>query len=148
VLTTFVPASGEYALRAAVCLAAVPEDDWMPARDLATLANVPPAYLSKILRKLVQHGLLHAQKGHHGGFRLARPAASIRVADVLAAAEVELAAGHCAFGFDRCNEAVPCPLHEVYKDLQAMCSTWARANTLADIDPSRIPRRPAPDDRT
>lgn len=139
---SIVPTSGEYALRATVCLAAVPADGWMTARDLATLAHVPPAFLAKVLRRLVQHGLLEAQKGHHGGFRLARPAASIRVVDVLEAAEVELTTGHCAFGFARCNEAKPCPLHDVYKDLQHMCHTWAKANTLADIDVSRIPRLP------
>lgn len=139
-MTSLVPPSGEYALRAAVCLAAVPEDGWMTARDLAELAHVPPAFLSKILRRLVQHGLLLAQKGHHGGFRLARPPSQIRVMDVLAAAEIALVSEHCAFGFARCNEQAPCPLHDVYKDLQAMCHTWARANTLADIDTSRIPR--------
>lgn len=137
---SLVPAAGEYALRAAVCLAAVPDDGWMTSKELAALANVPPAFLAKVLRRLVQHGLLEAQKGHHGGFRLARPAASIRVLDVLHAAEVELNTGHCAFGFARCNEAAPCPLHDVYTDLQHMCHTWARANTLADIDVSRIPR--------
>lgn len=139
---SIVPTSGEYALRATVCLAAVPSDDWMTAKDLAALANVPPAFLAKVLRRLVQHGLLEAHKGHHGGFRLARPAASIRVIDVLHAAEIELGTGHCAFGFARCNELAPCPLHDVYKDLQQMCHTWAKANTLADIDVTRIPRLP------
>ncbi len=137
---SLVPISGEYALRATVCLAALPADGTMTARELAVMANVPPAFLAKVLRRLVQHGLLDAQKGHHGGFRLARPAASIRVIDVLEAAEVALVADHCAFGFGKCNAAAPCPLHEVYTDLQHMCHTWARANTLADIDVSRIPR--------
>ncbi|MDP2316355.1 MAG: Rrf2 family transcriptional regulator [Pseudomonadota bacterium] len=137
---SIVPISGEYALRAAVCLAALPAEGWMTAKDLAVIANVPPAFLAKVLRRLAVHGLLLAQKGHHGGFRLARPAASIRVLDVLQAAEIELNTGHCAFGFARCNEAAPCPLHDVYKDLQQMCHTWARANTLADVDVTRIPR--------
>ena len=137
---TLVPAAGEYALRAAVCLAALPAEGWMTSRELATVANVPPAFLAKVLRRLSHHGLLEAQKGHHGGFRLARPASSIRVVDILRAAEIELITGHCAFGFNRCNEAAPCPLHDVYKELQLMCHAWAKANTLADIDVSRIPR--------
>ncbi|MFN7146551.1 MAG: RrF2 family transcriptional regulator [Myxococcota bacterium] len=144
-IRSIVPASGEYALRATVCLAALPADGWMTARDLATLANVPPAFLAKVLRRLVQHGLLEAQKGHHGGFRLARSAASIRVIDVLRAAEVELTSGHCAFGFARCNAAAPCPLHDVYTDLQHRCDTWAQANTLADIDTTRLPTSPRTD---
>lgn len=134
-----LPTSGEYALRAAVCLAALPADGWLTARDLALQANVPPAFLAKVLRRLVQNGLLLGQKGHHGGFRLARPAASVRVIDVLVAADIELKTTHCAFGFARCNEAAPCALHDMYKDLQQMCNTWARANTLADVDLSRLP---------
>lgn len=137
---SIVPPAGEYALRAAVCLAAIPGGEWMTSRELATIANVPPAFLAKVLRRLVQHGLLEAHKGHHGGFRLARPAAGIRVIDVLHAAEIELTTGHCAFGFSRCNESAPCPLHDVYKELQQLCHTWARANTLADIDATRIPK--------
>jgi hypothetical protein len=61
---------------------------------------------------------------------------------LLEAAEIALVSGHCAFGFDRCNETAPCPLHEVYQELLPMCHTWARANTLADIDATRIPRPP------
>lgn len=137
---SIVPVSGEYALRATICLAALPASGSMTARDLAVMANVPPAFLAKVLRRLVQHGLLEAQKGHHGGFRLARPAAEIRVIDVLTAAEVEMCSAHCGFGFERCNNEAPCPLHDVYTKLNAMCDDWARTNTLADLDLSRLPR--------
>ena len=146
-IQSVLPTSGEYALRAVVCLAALPPDGWMTARDLAEQANVPAAFLAKVLRRLVQHGLLEAHKGHHGGFRLARALASVRVIDVLEAADIELKTTHCAFGFVRCNEALPCALHEMYRDLQLMCHTWARANTLADVDLSRIPPLVPPPER-
>lgn len=139
---SIVPISGEYALRAVVCLSALPLDSSMTARELAAVANVPPAFLAKVLRRLVQSGMLEAQKGHHGGFRLTRPLASVRVIDVLEAAGVEMLPGRCAFGFDQCDPLRPCPLHDAYTDLQHMCHTWARANTLADIDIRLIPRLP------
>ncbi len=129
-------------MRATACLAALPADGSLTARELAATTRVPPAFLAKVLRRLVKHGLLAAHKGHHGGFRLARPAATIRVIDVLEAAEVTLGKEHCAFGFDQCSAESPCPLHDMYTDLQHMCHTWARANTLADIDVSRIPGPP------
>jgi Rrf2 family protein len=113
----------------------------MTSREIAATAHVPAAFLAKVLRRLVEHGLLEGQKGHHGGFRLARPAASIRVLDVLSAVEVQLLSSHCAFGYARCNASAPCPLHDMWLDLQHMCNTWARANTLADVDLTRIPGR-------
>ena len=54
-------------------------------RDLAGPARVPGDYLSKILRKLVEARLLVSVKGHHGGFRLARPASGITLEEVLEA---------------------------------------------------------------
>lgn len=134
--------SGEYALRAAVCLAAN-ADAWVPAHELAEMASVPPAYLSKVLRKLVAKGLLHAQKGHHGGFRLARPPASIRVIDVLEAVDAIRTDGHCAFGWDRCNESAPCPLHEVFAELRDTCHNWAAGHSLNEIDLRRVPALPS-----
>ncbi len=137
-MSALVPPAGEYALRACACLAAAPPEHWMAARDLAVQANVPPAFLSKVLRRLVLGGVLQGQKGHHGGFRLARPAATIRIADILTAAEVELTPAHCAFGYAACDAHAPCPLHEVFTRLQGLCTMWARATTLADLDLSRI----------
>lgn len=133
-----VPPSGEYALRAMCCLAAEPEGTWLTSREIADRANVPPAFLAKVLRRLVQANILDGQKGHHGGFRLSRPASSIRVLDVLEAVDVDLTHDSCAFGYSACDAASPCPLHEMYGALKQMCRTWARANTLADIDPTKI----------
>ena len=143
--SALVPPAGEYALRAAVCLVPLPPEGWMTAKDIAQRANVPPAFLAKVLRRLVQAGLLHGQRGHHGGFRLARAPATIRVADVLQAADVALTAGGCAFGFARCDAAAPCPLHDTYASLHLMLQAWARSTTLADIDLQRLPALPAPE---
>ena len=142
-MQSVVPVTGEYALRAMICLAAMPPGEWMPAHDLAAQAHVPSAFLSKVLRRLVQGGLLEAQKGHHGGFRLARPPGSIRVMEVMEAVDIGFLSAHCAFGFAQCNAAAPCPLHDMYRDLQQMCRMWARAHTLQDVDLSRLPGRGA-----
>ena len=65
--------TAEYALRAMSHLAR-PDAAAMRAIDLARATQVPVHYLSKVLRRLVDAGLLHSQKGHGGGFVLARRA--------------------------------------------------------------------------
>ncbi len=137
----FLPQTAEYALRAMSCLAAAPPGEGVRAVDLSAQSGVPPAYLSKILRRLVLAGLLTSRKGHHGGFALARPPASITFADILAAADAGPDAGRCAFGWSQCDPGAPCPLHPAWSGLQGSFVEWSSATTLADVDLSRLTRR-------
>lgn len=129
-----LPQTAEYALRAMACLAALPPGEGLRTRDLALAAHIPPAYLSKIMRRLVRDGLLISHKGHHGGFQLARPAADICFADVLAAADLDLGGERCAFGWEKCNAEAPCPLHPSYSELKREFQAWALRTSLADVD--------------
>jgi len=104
-------------------------------RDLAGPARVPVDYLSKILRRLVEAKLLVSVKGHHGGFRLARPPSEITLAEILDAIDEGIDPDYCAFGFDRCDPKKPCPLHPVYSQLSEAVKLWSTRSTLADAGP-------------
>jgi Rrf2 family protein len=129
--------TAEYALRALALIAALPEGRSLTAIEVADYATVPVHYLSKVLRRLVAAGLLSSQKGHGGGFCLARPAPEIRFADVLAAVGEPLVIGRCAFGYAVCNADNPCPLHPAWKLLNESFERWAATTTLADISGER-----------
>jgi Rrf2 family iron-sulfur cluster assembly transcriptional regulator len=129
-----LPQTAEYALRALACLVRPgPGDAGLRSADIAELSGVPPAYLQKILRRLVAAGLLESQKGHGGGFRLARDPARIRFEDVLEAVEGESKPRPCAFGWSRCDASRPCPLHPAYAELKESFRAWAARMTLADV---------------
>jgi hypothetical protein len=66
-LRVHINQTAQYALRALMHLAALPAGSRVRARDLSRATGVPPAYLSKIMRRLTARRLLHAIKGHHGG---------------------------------------------------------------------------------
>lgn len=125
--------TAEYALRAMAYMANLPEGAAIRARDLAVPTAIPPHYLSKLMRHLVVAGLIHSQKGHGGGFALARPPEAITLEAVLAAANVSLVQGECAFGWHQCNANKPCPLHGAWSRLQSATIQWARHTTLADL---------------
>ncbi|WP_373045964.1 RrF2 family transcriptional regulator [Vulgatibacter sp.] len=125
--------TAEYALRAMAHLALLPEGTSVRARDLSAATGIPPDYVSKVLRRMVREGLLLSQKGHGGGFRLARPPAAIRFADVLAALDEGLDPERCAFGWGACGGHAPCPLHNAFSKLKAAVNTWASETTLADV---------------
>lgn len=62
--------TAEYAIRAMSLLACSREAP-ITAKELAELAQIPVDYLSKILQTLVKEGLVKAQRGPKGGFKLA-----------------------------------------------------------------------------
>jgi Rrf2 family protein len=126
--------TAEYALRAMAFLATWSEPRPARAPDLARATGIPRAYLSKVMRKLVVAGLVGSQKGHGGGFTLARATDAIRFADVLEAAGYEVGADRCGFGWGRCNPTESCPLHPAWSELNRMFVTWAERTTLADVE--------------
>ena len=123
--------TAEYALRAMAHLALLPAGQSVRARDLSTATNIPADYVSKVLRRMVREGLLHSQKGHGGGFRLARAPADITFAEVLAAAEPDPGRDRCAFGWGACDATRPCLLHSAWSDLKDRYGAWAATTTLA-----------------
>lgn len=78
-----VSQSAEYALRAAVYLAAerVPRT----TREIGDATQVPVGYLAKIMQSLVRASVVESRRGLGGGFRLARPAAQISALEVVRA---------------------------------------------------------------
>lgn len=140
--------TAKYALRALARLAALPAGGSARAKDLSIETGVPPHYLAKILRKLVEAKLLDSVKGHHGGFRLAVEARAITVGAVLRAMGEPLDLKVCAFGFARCDPTRPCPLHPIFAGLNDTVRSWADRTTLADatLIPhlERLPPAPTP----
>lgn len=86
------------------------------ARELAGETHVPLPMVSKTLKALARGGVLASQRGARGGYRLARPIASISVADVIGALEGPIAITECLDG--ECDIESLCPAR----------SRWDRIN--------------------
>jgi Rrf2 family protein len=121
----------EYALRAMTYLARLDPPERIRTSDLAKAIDVPPSFLSKIMRRLTAHGILDAKKGHYGGFILAKPPGEIRFIDILRAVDFEPSVDHCIFGLRNCDANNPCPLHPEWSVLKDQIEQWARSYTLA-----------------
>ena len=79
----------DYALRAMSELAAAGAP--RTVEQLSEVQRIPNKYLESILGELRRTGLLRSQRGPEGGYRLARPADTISIADVIRALDGELA---------------------------------------------------------
>ncbi|MET7937121.1 Rrf2 family transcriptional regulator [Streptomyces sp. NPDC005322] len=78
-----IPAKADYAVRAALELAAVGEGMSVKAEVIAAAQGIPHKFLEGILGDMRRGGLVTSQRGGKGGYRLARPAESISIADVI-----------------------------------------------------------------
>src|SRR5438445_6376112 len=86
-----ISAKADYAVRAAVELAGVSDEKPVKAERIATAQEIPLNFLENILGELRHAGIVRSHRGADGGFRLARPAEEITVADVIRAVEGPLA---------------------------------------------------------
>ena len=62
--------SAEYAIRAFVHLATVPEGKYAMVKNIAEQEEIPAHFLAKILQQLARKGLLRSSKGPTGGFAM------------------------------------------------------------------------------
>lgn len=113
--------TSQYALRALIHLAKLPEGKVMLGRDLAAATEIPPSYLSKMLVSLRNAGILETARGTGGGYRLKKAPQEIYLIDVVELFEtVSRNETMCLLsGTHRCNEADPCSAHTIWRDLRA-----------------------------
>ena len=86
-----VSAKADYALRAAIELAAEEGGGPVKGERVAQAQEIPVKFLENILGDLRQAGIVRSQRGAEGGYWLARPAAEITLAQVIRAVDGPLA---------------------------------------------------------
>ena len=133
VISLKLTTTSEYALRAMTLISFSPQPKSLPATVIAEKTRIPSHYLQKIMRKLVNAGLVVSTKGHGGGFRLSRPPGRITYGNILEAMGYEKEIADCVFGWGRCRESKPCPMHGSWSQLNRQFIAWAEQTTLAHI---------------
>lgn len=83
-----ISARADYAVRAALQLAASPDDGPpVKAEAIAGAQDIPHKFLEGILNDMRRGGLVRSRRGGNGGYRLAKPAGDISIADVIRAVD-------------------------------------------------------------
>ncbi len=105
----------DYGLRAMVYLASITQGSVVPFREIARQMDVPEDFLAKILKTLVDKGLVRSTRGPHGGYALARLSSAISFLDVMEAVEGPVALNVCLDGEDACGYSTVCTLTSVWR---------------------------------
>ena len=82
-----VSAKSDYALRALIEMAARTDGKAVSAEELGKLQDIPHGFLQAILADLRKADIVLSQRGQSGGWRMARSAESVSVADVIRAVD-------------------------------------------------------------
>lgn len=90
------------------------------------------SYLEQLFGKLRRHGLVDSVRGPGGGYRLARPMAEIRVADIIRAVDESLDATQCG-GHENCREDRRCMTHDLWTTLNRKMYEYLASVSLADL---------------
>lgn len=128
-----------YALRALAVLKDLEPGVSLSGVKLSECTGVPRDYLAKVMRQLQLAALVRSQRGHGGGFMLARAARDIPLVAVLEAVDTDLALGRCAFRAGKCNLRQPCVLHGVWSRFQEAVGGWAHDTTVAELGTDGAP---------
>ncbi|MGA2270567.1 MAG: Rrf2 family transcriptional regulator [Bryobacteraceae bacterium] len=125
--------SAEYAIRAFVHLAQVPEGKYAMVKNIAGQEGIPAHFLAKILQQLARKGLLRSSKGPTGGFAMRVDPGEVRLLDIVEALDGLAAYQQCASGLAECNDDMPCSMHDTWVALRSRIMDYLGRNTIADL---------------
>ena len=131
--------TAEYALRAIVFLAG--QDEPQTTQQIAEVTRVPAGYLSKVLQNLAREGLVHSQRGLHGGFTLTKPPKRLTVWEVIDAVDPIQRIRSCPLGL-KSHGANLCPMHRRLDDAMADVEKAFRRSTVAELLADPNPSKP------
>jgi Rrf2 family protein len=134
-----ISAKVDYAVRAGVELAAAPNEKPVKAERIANAQGIPLNFLENILGELRHAGIVRSHRGAEGGFRLAKPAQELTVADIIRAVEGPLASVRGGPPEEVAYQGASEALLRVWIAVRASLRGVAEHVTLADIASGTLP---------
>jgi len=126
----------EYALLALIALARhEAEDRWVGGEEIAREKNIPIKFLQQLLLILKQSHYIRSAKGQHGGYRLAKPASAISLAEIVRLLDGPLAPTESVSKYF--YESTPIEqeekLVEVFREIRDYIAEKLEKTMLADV---------------
>ena len=135
-----ISAKVDYAVRAAIELAAADADRPTKGDAIAKAQGIPIKFLENILADMRHAGLVASRRGADGGYWLAHPAEEISVADVIRAVEGPLASVRGGRPEDVEYAGNAEPLQRVWIAVRGSLRSVVEGVTLADLAAGELPR--------
>ncbi|MAD43401.1 MAG: SUF system Fe-S cluster assembly regulator [Oceanospirillaceae bacterium] len=106
--------------------------------DIVCKTGLPLPTVRKVMKALADAGLVIAQRGARGGYRIARAPGQIRILDIVQAFEGPVAVTECATDETSCDITDTCSLASNWGGINQLITQVLSRVTLADIrEPER-----------
>jgi Rrf2 family protein len=139
--------AADYGVRAMIHLASAAPDARSSLNELAEAADVSPAFLSKVLQRLVRSGHVASWRGKKGGFGLRDRGRSATLLEILQALDGVPELNVCLLS-GGCHRSPWCAAHGVWQEAQARMRETLASATLEHLAAESRARRarvpPAP----
>lgn len=130
-----------YALRAMIELSTNEGNGPLLLRDIAAAQKLPAKYLEQLIVRLRHAGLVLAERGPRGGYRISRPAHRITALDVVEAVEGPIDLLDCVRTPSVCERTQICAARGLWGRVSHAIAAVLSETTLADLrDEERVAR--------
>ena len=134
-----ISAKVDYAVRAAIELAAADEKEPVKGDVIAEAQDIPLHFLENILGELKHTRIVASRRGAHGGYWLAKPAGEVSLGDIVRAVEGPLATVRGEGPEDLEYTGTAEPLQNVWVAVRANLRAIMDTTTLADLVDADLP---------
>ena len=130
---------GRYAVMAMTELAGRGDGRAVSLAAIAANQQISRPYLEQLFARLRREGLVQSVRGPGGGYRLARPAEALSVAEVVEAVDEPLRATRCAGHGAGCMKGgARCLTHDLWEETGRHIRDYLAAVSLADVLAGRL----------
>lgn len=123
---------GRYAVTAMIDLAVRDPDMLVSLSDIADMQGISLSYLEQLFSKLRKHKIVTGVRGPGGGYKLAKSADEISIADIITAVDEGINLTKCD-GKKNCNKGKPCLTHEIWAGLSDQIYKFLSEKSLQDV---------------
>ena len=133
-----VSMKSDYALRAAMELAAMYGHGPLQSSEIAARRSIPESYLEQILTVLRKGGYISSIRGPQGGHALAMHPSRITAADVVRAMEGPLVTLECTSASDSCQQDPACCLQDLWAEVRGAVEGVLEGVTIEDLSARQL----------
>lgn len=125
---------GRYSLRMMIDLATHYEDGFVALKEISARQEISKKYLEQIIPFLNRSNLLITNRGHMGGYKLAKHPCEITVGEILLSAEGSLCPVSCMDnGPENCPRYSECITLPLWQGLHKVITEYLYGITLQDL---------------
>lgn len=125
---------GRYSFRMMIDLAQHYDEGFIALKDISARQNISKKYLEQIIPFLNRSKLLYSNKGHMGGYKLAKHPSEITVKEILESAEGSLTPVSCMDNTpNQCENCHDCITLPIYEGLYHVILNYLNDITLYDL---------------